>query len=621
MARRKSLAGYLLEFPLFFCLAAILIGGPLWLGAVDVNAFSVMGALAGFMLCWHGVLIAIRRTQRQLWIPPCFSAGLFVLFVCWRFGAADISYVARLEWLRVLCYGGIFIITIQQLHKQGWIHAILFTLILVGTGLSIMAMIQYITDSKMVWNQQLPQQYWGRASGSYICPNHLGGLLEMIAPVALSLGLTSRLSHSLRIGLVYCGLVMIAGLVVTFSRGAWFSLAVSLTLLLMFLLRRPNHRWAALAVFILVSAGIFVFASKNSEISQRIVEVADNEGNIENIRFVIWKAATAMWRDHAVLGVGPGHFDYLFPAYRPEEFQLRAGYAHNDYLNALTDYGVVGLLLVLLTPLILIWNFPAIWRGNRRDHTALTSKNSNKEPVLIGCGLGMLAMLIHSFVDFNMQIPANAAVFVVLLAIFSSQWRNATRRFWISPKLWMTAIQLPVFVGLGIYLGFQSWLLWSSQDVMKQARSAATGSQQIELLQTGHRIDPANWKFSTMLGEFFRSRSFEGNDNYQEDAEAAVHWFDRSIEANPWHYYAYLRAGLALDYIYQHEKAEDYFQKALAIDPNGYFTHSHLGWHYLNAGDYEKSLEFFQRSLELKPEDNEITERYLPVVKSRLNID
>lgn len=620
MSRNKSVFDYIIETPLFVLLALILVGAPLWLGAVDQDAFAWMVGLCSLMLGWHAVLLAFRPSSRQLWLPPNFTVLIFAVFVVWRYFTADIEFVARMEMLRVLCYAGIFLVVVQQLHKQGWIYSILSALIIVGTGLAIMAIIQYITDSRMVWNQKVPSQYWGRGSGSYICPNHLGGLLEMIIPIAMAMGLSSRISHSLRIGLIYCALVMLAGLAVTFSRGAWFSIVVSITILLMIFFRRPHLRWATLAVVILLTGGVAFFMKSSSDAGQRIVEVRNVDGEIENIRFVIWKAGLEMWKKQPILGTGPGHFDHRFQEFRPESFQHRAGYAHNDYLNTLTDYGIVGLILVLLTPGILLVNFKGIWKGNRRDQTSIGEKNSNKEPVLIGCSLGLLAIMIHSIVDFNMQIPANAAVMTVLLAIVTSHWRNSTRKFWISPKWWMSALQIPVFILMGIFLGIQAWVLWKSYQVGRTASPgiAKSGSDQKKALELAHTIDPKNFKFSGELAEFHRRNFFEGNDGYKESGENAMKWYSTAIQSNPWNHNFYIGLGGVLDGFYRESEADKYFAKALELDPNGYFTLAQAGYHAFMKQDYNTALDFMERSQAIKPVDNKIVEDYLDLVKYRM---
>ncbi|MCD8533928.1 MAG: O-antigen ligase family protein [Verrucomicrobia bacterium] len=614
MGRSKSFFDYLLEFPLFLAVAFLCLVSPIWLGSVDQDSFAVMAGVSGIMLCLHGVILAIRPRARQLWLPPTYAVLFFLGYVIWRYTQADIEFVARQELMRLMIYSGIFIVITQQLHKQSWVFAILAVLIILGTGQAVLAIIQYITDSKTVLGKNLPMQYWGRASGTYICPNHLGGLLELIAPVALALGLTSKLSPSLKIALIYCALVMVAGLIVTFSRGAWFSLGVSLTVLTLILLRRPHLRFATLGVFILLTAGVWFFAKSNHQLNQRIHEVTLDSGKVDNIRFLIWKPAFQIWKNNPWFGTGPGHFDYVFPKYRPENFQYRAGYAHNDYLNTLTDYGLLGFILALSPVLLICFNFKSIWKGNSRSQDGFGQKNSNKEPVLLGTSLGILAILIHSFVDFNLQIPANAALTATLLAVAASQWRNATRQFWISPNWSIVAIQIPCFIAAGIFLTSSAFTLFSTHHLDSKLKNSQSASEQFTILTNLCHLDPQNFLYLTKLGDFHRLSPDP------DDLQLALNCYQNAIDANPFHYKAFLKSGIVLDQLYQFDNAHSAFLKALAIDPNGYDTLAHFGRHLCITDQNQQAYSFLSKSKQLQFFDNPISDDWLPIVKARLNI-
>lgn len=619
MPRSSSITSRITEFPAFLILLAILITGPLWVGGVSKSGFAWLSGLSGALLLLHGIILALRPSQRQLWLPPVFAAFIFCGYTYWGYARAEIEYVARLDWLMVMTATSIFLCVIQQFHRQSWIYAIIFTIILMGTGISIMAIIQYVTDSKMVWHYELPKQYWGRGSGSYICPNHLAGFLEMIIPISLSLALLSRLNMSLKIALIYASLVMLAGVVVSFSRGAWVSLAITLAIFAFFLVRRPHLRIATAAVAILLCSGLWFFSKTSDDIGERIDQTTLDSGEIEDIRFKwIWKPAVKIWQENLVFGIGPNHFDSYFPKYRYEDFQYKADRVHNDYLNTLVDQGIIGLLLVALPLILFGFKFSTIWKGNRRDQSGFGQKNSNKEPVFLGCCLGVFTMLIHSLVDFNLHIPANAILFTVIFAIAVSYWRHSTRRFWISPNWVTSAFQIIIFCGLGSYLMWNARILHASESALMGARKAQDPDSRYQLLLMGNEIDPKNYKILTLLGEYHRKLCFEGGNDYLEQKEKAIDWLDKAIEANPLHYYAYLRAGMAYAYTYENDKAETYFNKAVAIDPNGYFTQGILGWYYLMVDDLERSKKHLERSKKLKPVENELVEEFLPLVLLRL---
>jgi len=115
-----------------------------------------------------------------------------------------------------------------------------------------------------------------------------------------------------------------------------------------------------------------------------------------------------MIRDYPLFGAGGGSFYAAFPRYRSERITAYFDFAHNDYAQLAAETGIVGLgILGLLVAASLAAALTAQWR--RRD------------PLMRGmafsCIMGVASILVHSWVDFNLQIPANATLFMVLLAL------------------------------------------------------------------------------------------------------------------------------------------------------------------------------------------------------------
>jgi O-antigen ligase len=113
-------------------------------------------------------------------------------------------------------------------------------------------------------------------------------------------------------------------------------------------------------------------------------------------------------KDYPVFGSGPGSFYITFPRYRPETVRGYFDYTHNDYAQIAAESGLLGIgilgLFVLMTLAV-----------------ALRAQWHRRDPLMRGmsfaCVMGVTAILIHSWVDFNLQIPANAVLFMVLLAL------------------------------------------------------------------------------------------------------------------------------------------------------------------------------------------------------------
>jgi O-antigen ligase len=118
--------------------------------------------------------------------------------------------------------------------------------------------------------------------------------------------------------------------------------------------------------------------------------------------------AKQLIRDYPLTGAGAGSFYAVFPRYRQGDVERFYDHAHNDYLQFAAESGMIGIgLLGAIVVLTL--------------GAALLAQFRRRDPLMRGmgfaCVMGVTAILIHSTVDFNLQIPANALTFVLLLAL------------------------------------------------------------------------------------------------------------------------------------------------------------------------------------------------------------
>ena len=82
--------------------------------------------------------------------------------------------------------------------------------------------------------------------------------------------------------------------------------------------------------------------------------------------------------------------------------------AHNDYVQLLSEMGVLGFGIMLWYLLLVFWH------AQRKISNWTTQVTG---AVTLACTLGVIGILVHSLVDFNLQIPSNAALFYVFCSI------------------------------------------------------------------------------------------------------------------------------------------------------------------------------------------------------------
>ena len=125
-------------------------------------------------------------------------------------------------------------------------------------------------------------------------------------------------------------------------------------------------------------------------------------------RLPVYRDSIRIIEDFPLLGTGLGTFKDIYPSYRTTKSTLTFDHVHNDYLEVLSDMGLLGGILIIgevLAILIIIVKR----RANRRNPFVVS--------ITLGGITGIVAMLFHSITDFNMHIPANAIMFFILLAL------------------------------------------------------------------------------------------------------------------------------------------------------------------------------------------------------------
>lgn len=616
---------------------AVLVWGPLAAGAVRTPDLLVMVGLTAAALGLWVVRLWLKERPKLLWPPVSWAVLAFVAYAIGRYFTCDIEYVGRLELLRVLVYAAVFFLIVNNLHGQESTQIIAYTVIFLAMLIAMCAVWQYLARVQMIpaLNALLEAIFFGkqpwyflriygeRASGTYINPNHLGGLLEMVLPLALAYTLTGRSKPLMKVLLGYAALVIVAGIAVTGSRGSWAAAGGALVVFFGLLAMHRSYRLPSLLMLAVLLVAGFFFVKHSQFFKQRMKPTFVN-GQVElNVRQELWVATWRMWEDNQYWGVGPGHFDYRFRPYRPPSVQLRPERAHNEYLNLLADWGVAGAALIAAVLLLLGHGVIKTWRYVRRSEREFRSNRSNKFALVIGSVVGLVALLGHSCVDFNLQIPGNAVLATTLAALLSGHLRFATERFWVGQGMILKSIVTLVLLGGMVGLAAQTARLGREYVWLVRASSQGNySSEKVAFLEKAYAIEPTNFETTFAIAESYRAQSFEGGhdfegqEGYEKLAQRAMLWYARGTNANRFDGYNYLGSGRCLDYLGRTNESASFFSRADELDPNGYFTGAYIGRHYVEIGDFGAARRWFERSLRLQKEDNQMASEWL----ERLNL-
>jgi len=291
--------------------------------------------------------------------------------------------------------------------------------LLFAGSMGLFAILQFASSAHQIYG--VVETPSGALFGPYVNPDHFAGLLEMLAPVAVFyiLGRRETLSVESLVWRVSAATLAIASLLLSGSRAGLLALSAEI-LIATSALRRGGAR-TTLGRRLLMAAGFSLFASvvlfayvDPGWVARKLGSVAHVDrawADWAGFRKSLALDSLRMCHDHPVLGVGLGNFETAFPQYQSFPSDLWFDHAHNDYLEAVAETGLVGALLIISALALFIRLAFKDWALRLR---------SQDNWIRLGAAIGCCGILVHSFLDFNLHIPANAAWFAVLAGIATS---------------------------------------------------------------------------------------------------------------------------------------------------------------------------------------------------------
>lgn len=318
-------------------------------------------------------------------------------------------------------------------ERLGW-----FTTFIVAFGfvMSVFGIIQYYTwNGKFFWILD-PLTPPSSPFGTFINHNHFAGFIEMIVPIPLALVILRVVRREQALLFVFAAILMSVATIVSLSRGGMVSLISGVMFIVIFGLRPSMLRYEAVGevrfpLFLTRIAALLVLAFTigagviwvgGDSVINRVEkmdfsgEVRSNEAGKETFfqsRGWIWEDTYEMIRDNWLTGVGIGAYQTAYSKYTDRDGSLVVGQAHNDYLQVVADAGVIGGILALVFLYLL----------GRDFFVALRHRDPFIAGLALGSGGGIFALLVHSLFDFNLQMPSNALLFLVLASLVSNTAR------------------------------------------------------------------------------------------------------------------------------------------------------------------------------------------------------
>jgi O-antigen ligase len=399
---------------LLYGVFGLLLFGPLAFGAVEPwSIFLLEAATAALFLLWV-VKQVLDGEVKVRWNPlslPMAAFGLLILIqIVFRITAYPHDTVALA--LQYFCYGMLCFLAGQILLRGSQARSLALIFSLYGAVLAAFALLQGISPNGRLYWVRLPRM-GGWIYGPYVNHNHYAGLMEMLVPIPLVLSLTRLASSKARAAAASAAAVMVGTIFLSGSRGGMLAIVAELVILAVLLAKQKRGLRTAIGIGIFMALVIGILAwIGGGELSRRIATVSPERSEITtDLRANINRDGLRMFLKKPVLGWGLGAFPVVYPQFRTFYTNFFVNEAHNDYLQLLVEMGVLGFGIML-------WFLITLYRRAIKKIGKWETEMSGA--VALACLLGLSGILVHSAVDFNLQIPANAALFYVLCTVAAS---------------------------------------------------------------------------------------------------------------------------------------------------------------------------------------------------------
>lgn len=410
-----------------------LLWSPIPLGSNRPWAWTLLELMIAFIFSLHLISVCFGRSPwfagrwQQISLLPfvavlAVSGAQLFSFAPWL-STVDPNQTEIL-WFKSLFYGLFAWLITGYFRSDSELKMLCYTVIASGVFQAAYGSILNLQGIELSPVFAVPEG--NRARGSFVYQNHFANYLAMTLALGLGLLMAELSSRAMKwnwlnvsrtllgsllstkILLRLALLIMMIGLVLSRSRMGNAAFFTALLLISAYAISFYKHKPALLKPLI-ISIFVFDIIAIGSlfgleKLQQRYEETSfAAESRDEVIKDSLPAIADAPW-----FGQGGGSFYTVFPAYQPGYYHWFYDHAHNEYLQFSIELGV---------PLTLLLGFWLLWMLWLNLKTMRSKHNKLSRGIAFGCSVTILHMLMHNMVDFNLQAPANALLFITVLCL------------------------------------------------------------------------------------------------------------------------------------------------------------------------------------------------------------
>lgn len=578
---------------------------PIYYGSVGIGSVTAINLAILFMILIWSVKIliskrsAFRSTPLDVMILTFCAYSIVSTLILSRYAHA--SYV---KLLNIICLSGLYFIVVNHVRTSSQILRMYLAIVLVGSALAFIHLMQNATGA------------YGVSAGTLLnVGNHFAGYMVIIIPLSVAMSFVVT-EPGKRVLLIFSSVIMASAMAFSLVAGAMLAFALSLIVIALFYIRSGNTRKQAIILgSIVICLVSIVFWFGHEKVVKELLTVTNLSEGSPAGRLSLWKSSLAMILDNPILGTGLGTFEHIYPTYRLPDLYGRAIYAHNDWLQLITETGLVGLIITLLG---MAFFFVTIARSTMaEEHWIRGVKIGGMTSVIIGS--------VHALVDFNLHIPAIAVLFTIIVALtMTTSVKNILahdaedliteeRKFFAvkdyripAPVRVLTAIYALMIVG---FLAIPTVRIFISELYCREAMNLEAElfwDEAIERYQSAINTYGANGDYFYYLGNVYAKKAKMNNwdprrqERYRGYASKA---YKEAIDLCPMNSDYYLVLGNLHELSKDMSSAESGYLKAIMFDPNNAFYHRIYGNLCLKKGNVQKAIIEYKKALEVCSND------------------
>lgn len=577
-------------------IAFLVISTPVYYGSTHLEATTMIELIIILMILLWGIEMAIRgdfvfrRTPLDIIILLFCAYSIVSTILFSRYAHASREALSLL-----LCFSALYFMVVNHIRSRKQLLRLLVIILLVGFVQAFSHLMQNAAGLLHA------------STGDMLnVGNHFAGYMVIIIPLAVAMSFVVR-DVGKRVLLMFASVVMAAAMAFSLVTGAILAFLLSLAFIALLFAGAESVRKRTLVPGVIALCLIFmVLWFGHDSIFDELISVTNLKTGSPATRLSLWKSSLAIFADHPMAGIGLGVFDYIYPQYRLPDMYGRAVYAHSDWLQLLTELGIIGFVMALLGSVLFFLSVM------RKSHAEVL-KDRLTRGLVVGGLSSIGAGAAHALVDFNLHIPAIATLFTIIIALTVAASLSSTA---VKKK---SSIQIripaPVRVAspicLFIVLGFFAVLLLRPCIANAHYRDGAKLEADLqwdraaEKYQSAFNLSRGDSRRIYALGNVYAKRvaMTRGMETQKKWFGLASDAYKQAIKLRPTNGDYYLVLGNLYETVENMEDAEIAYKKAISLDPNNAFYHMTYGDFCLKLGNTQRALAEYRKTLEVNPDD------------------